>query len=670
MLPDEGAQSTRASRVLLVGEDPRSTTKIMEMLRAVWPQGLLITQAPCIPDAVQELSDHADTCVLLTLPADDDPLAALRELAAAAPAAPILVLSDGEDASVGVAAVQAGAQDHLSASELHPALLARCVRYAIERKRAEVRLTRRALQDPLTGLPNRLLFRDRVSVALDRSQRTGLAPAVMFLDLDSFKGVNDTLGHSTGDQVLHELSARFTALLRPMDTVARIGGDEFTFLFEGLTGEAEAMAIAQRIAEAAAEPIHIGDMNSEVSIAVSIGITMLDDPAISLDEALRDADGAMYRAKRLGGGRAELSSDRPEAGDRSWPTPPETATTAETAVAAATAATATTAAPSAAAPAAATTERVHEPTLAEPRFGDLRDRPGAPAGVALADEAPAPATDLAPLEAVPSPSVVDFNRSPAYRPDADEALDELRAAIDRDQLRVHYQPRVTISGQTGLIGFEALVRWHHPWRGLLEPAQFLALAEQSGLIVPIGDWVIEQALDQIRHWRQARPGVSISVNVSRRQLADPGFPTRLAWAIERSDSDPSVLWLEIAADALLDGELDPRIVTEIADLGVNIAIDGFGLVRATLGDLRDFPVDMLKIDRRFVRELDDDEDGAALIGAVVELGHTLGLSVVAAGVETDHQLAQLRDLGCDGAQGFLFSQPVPEESVGEMLGIS
>ena len=228
---------------------------------------------------------------------------------------------------------------------------------------------------------------------------------------------------------------------------------------------------------------------------------------------------------------------------------------------------------------------------------------------------------------------------------------------------------MTISGQTGLIGFEALVRWHHPWRGLLEPAQFLALAEQSGLIVPIGDWVIEQALDQIRHWRQARPGVSISVNVSRRQLADPGFPPA---SRGRSSAQTATRacsgWR--SRPTRCSTELDPRIVTEIADLGVNIAIDGFGLVRATLGDLRDFPVDMLKIDRRFVRELDDDEDGAALIGAVVELGHTLGLSVVAAGVETDHQLAQLRDLGCDGAQGFLFSQPVPEESVGEMLGIS
>ncbi len=364
------------------------------------------------------------------------------------------MLSDGEDASVGVAAVQAGAQDHLSASELHPALLARCVRYAIERKRAEVRLTRRALQDPLTGLPNRLLFRDRVSVALDRSQRTGLAPAVMFLDLDSFKEVNDTLGHSTGDRVLHELSDRFTALLRPMDTVARIGGDEFTFLFEGLTGEAEAMAIAQRIAEAAAEPIHIGDLGSEVSIAVSIGITMLDDPAISLDEALRDADGAMYRAKRLGGGRAELCErPRPSRSDRSWPTRRRSAATA---------------ARDRRNPArrlspsrgSATSETARRRT----GRGDARRRgPGPRLGRRRARGS---------YRARPS-STSTAPRSGAAGRRRTKRSTELRAALDRGQLRVHYQPRVTISGQTGLIGFEALVRWHHPQRGLLEPAQFL-----------------------------------------------------------------------------------------------------------------------------------------------------------------------------------------------------
>ncbi|HEY3776412.1 MAG TPA: bifunctional diguanylate cyclase/phosphodiesterase [Solirubrobacteraceae bacterium] len=658
------------------------------MLRTVWPEGLLITQAPCIPDAVQELSDHAETCVLLTLPADDDPLGPLRELTTAAPSAPILVLSDREDAAVGVAAVQAGAQDHLSASELHPAQLARCVRYAIERKRAEVRLTRRALQDPLTGLPNRLLFRDRVSVALDRSQRTGLAPAVMFLDLDSFKQVNDTFGHSTGDRVLHELSDRFTALLRPMDTVARIGGDEFTFLFEGLTGEAEAMAIAHRIAEAAAAPIALGDPGHEVSVAVSIGITMLDDPAISLDEALREADTAMYRAKRLGGGRAELASEEPDQSEHRWP--PVAATEG----------------------AERESAQIRQEGIGQPRFGDLRQGPpdpgpAAPAGVMLADEDPA--GNVTAHDELPGPLIADFGRFPATRgtpptlatpqtratpqtgaapqtgaspqtgatpasgttpTTPDDAEAELRAALDRGQLRVHYQPRVTISGQTGLIGFEALVRWHHPQHGLLGPADFLELAEESGLIVAIGDWVIEQALDQIRDWRQARPGVSISVNVATLQLADPGFPARLAWAIDRSGGDASVLWLEISADALLDDGLDAGIIAELADLGVNIAIDGVGLGRSSLRDLREFPIDMLKIDRRFLSALGDGQEGAAFIGAVVELGHTLGLSVVAEGVETDHQLARLRDLGCDGAQGFLFSQPVPEESVGEMLGIS
>jgi diguanylate cyclase (GGDEF)-like protein len=666
--------------VLLVGEDPRSATTIVEMLRAVWPQGLLTTQAPTIPDAVQELSDHGDSCVLLTLPGEDDPLAPLRELAAAAPAAPIVVLSDHEDASVGVAAVQAGAQDYLSASELHPALLARCVRYAIERKRAEVRLTRRALQDPLTGLPNRLLFRDRVSVALDRSQRTGLAPAVMFLDLDAFKEVNDTLGHSAGDRVLHELSERFTALLRPMDTVARIGGDEFTFLFEGLSGGDEAMAIAHRIGEAAGEPITLPGAARDVSIAVSIGITMLDDPAISLDDALREADGAMYRAKRLGGGRAELSSDR--AGDRSrtlvpaggdaerepaWSPEPEPER-----------------------------DRDRAREFDEPGFDELvrPARAATAAGVMLADadaDADADARgdrdgdadagigaasatvrlgagdafdDLARFTASTPP---EPSESP--EPSEDETVAELRAALDGGQLRVHYQPRVTISGQTGLIGFEALVRWHHPRRGLLEPGEFLPLAERSGLTGAIGDWVVEQALEQIRRWRTARPGVSISVNVAGSQLTDPGFPARLARTLERAGADPSVLWLEIAADTLVHGELDLGVLGELAELGVHLAIDDFGLGRSMLQDLRDLPLHMLKIDRSFVTGLGTGDEAKALVGAVVELGHALGLSVIAEGVETDHQLAELRDLGCDGAQGFLFSQPVPGKSVGELLGL-
>ena len=573
-----------SERILLVGDDPRTATTLVEMLRAAWPAGLLVTQAPHIPDAVRELADHADTCVLLELADADDALATLSQLSAAAPDAPIVVVSDGGDEELGLRAVKAGAQDHLLKAELHPALLSRAVRYAVERKRSEVRLTRQALTDPLTGLPNRVLFGDRLSVALDRSRRTSLAPAVMFLDVDSFKEINDSLGHAAGDRLLRELAVRFGALLRPMDTVARFGGDEFTFLFEGLSGREEAAAIARRIGAAAAEPVTLDPAAPPTSVAVSVGIAMLEDPMVSLEDALHDADRAMYRAKGLGGGRAELHRPKGETDD----------------------------------------------------IGD-RPRP-----------TPAPAVRLV--------------RS-------DER--ELRDAIGSGQLRVHYQPRVSINGQTGLVGFEALVRWEHPERGLIAPAEFVPLAEETGQIGEIGDFVIDQALAQVRRWRKTRPGMTISVNVSRHQLEDPEMPTRLARTLARTLAEPSTLWLEVAEDAVATttGGSPIASLAELRSLGVGIALDDFGLGRSSLHSLRDLPVDMLKIHQSFVAALGDSELGnGAVVGAVVDLGHALGLSVIAEGVETDHQLAELRDLGCDGAQGFLFSAPVPEASVCELLG--
>jgi diguanylate cyclase (GGDEF)-like protein len=578
----ESAGTKRPARVLLVQDDPRAATMIVEMLRAAWPQGLLVTHALHVLDAVDELGDHGDSCVLLEVSGEDaDPLAGLQDLVTAAPDAAIVVISEHVDQELGVAAVKAGAQDHLVKSELHPALLARSVRFALERKHAEVRLAQQALQDPLTGLPNRLLFMDRLSVALDRSRRIGLAPAVMFLDFDRFKEINDSLGHSAGDRLLRELARRFQELMRPMDTVARLGGDEFAFLFEGLSGELEASAIARRIREAAAGPVALGDPAGGTSIDVSIGIVMLDDPAVSLEDALRDADAAMYRAKDLGGDRAELY--------------------------------------------------------------------GAHIGVRL-----------------PPPRAPTSN---GHVHTAGELA--LRTAIEASQLRVHYQPRVSINGETGLVGFEALVRWEHPERGLIAPAEFVPLAEETGLIRPLGDWVLAQALSQVHRWRQSRPGVSISVNLSRRQLEDSDLAARLAGMMRDRGADPAVLWLEVAEQAFVDDpETVGRALAELHDIGVNLALDNFGRGRSSLLSLRELPVDMLKIHQSFVSPLGSNPrngDGAA-IGAVVELGHALGLSVIAEGVETDHQLAHLRDLGCDGAQGFLFSQPVPETAVRDLLG--
>jgi diguanylate cyclase (GGDEF)-like protein len=559
---------SKPARLLLVEDDPHAAMMIGEMLRAFWgAKGLVISQTHRVSDAAQELLDHGATCVLLDLPDEQSPLGPLEQLNATAPETPIIVISDHSEEELGVAAVRAGAQDYLLKSELNASLLGRAVRYAVERKRSEVVLAHQALHDPLTALPNRALFLDRLKVALDRSRRTGLPVVVMFLDVDDFKHINDTLGHAAGDLLLTVLADRFRALLRPMDTVARFGGDEFTFLFEGLESRGEAMLLAERINQSASLPLPIAE--SQPSVAVSVGVTMVTDPVVATDEVIRDADSAMYRAKELGGSRFELFNQQ---------------------------------------------------------LPDL------------------PMAQRSGLE------------------------DALRQAVTRSELRVHYQPRVSLDSETGLVGFEALVRWEHPERGLIEPLEFIGLAEETGLIVPIGDWVLGQALYQIRRWRQSRPGVTISVNLSSRQLEDPGLLARLGAAVREGGQDPGVLCLEVTADTLQrKPELAARQLAALREIGVKVAIDDFGTGHRSLANLDRLAVDFLKIDRSLVSGLGGGGGSAENVGAVVDLGHTLGLNVVAEGVETDAQLVQVRDLGCDGAQGFLFSRPMPQESVYDLL---
>jgi diguanylate cyclase (GGDEF)-like protein len=564
----EQAGSSQPARVLLVEEDPRTAMMIGEMLRAIWTEGLVIAHAQRVSDATQELLDHGATCVLLDLPAAQSvPLGALEHLRSGAPDAPIIVLSDYTDEDLGVAAVKAGAQDYLLKSELNPSVLGRAVRYAVERKRSEVELAHLALHDPLTALPNRTLFLDRLTVSLDRSRRTGAPVAVLFLDVDEFKLINDSLGHPAGDKLLRVLADRFRGMLRPMDTVARFGGDEFTFLFEELESEREAVLIAERISHYASLPLTLGA--GETSVAVSIGIAMVNDPSVSPDHVIRDADAAMYRAKELGGSRFELYDE---------------------------------------------TSRLR-------------------------------AMERLTLEGA------------------------LRLAVERSELRVHYQPRVSLNGDTGLVGFEALVRWEHPERGLIAPSEFISIAEETGLIVPIGAWVLERALSQVRRWRQTRPGMTISVNLSSRQLEDPGLVARLATAMRETGAEPGVLCLEVTEDTVEHNpELAARMLGVLSRTGVKLAIDDFGMGHSSLQSLKHLPVDTLKIHESFVSSLAGGPGDIAIVGAVVELGHALGLSVVAEGGETDAQLAHLRELGCDGAQGFLFSRAVPEDDVHALLG--
>ncbi len=556
----------KPARVLLVEDDARAGLELGEMLRSIWSRGLVVSQTRHLADAVQELADHGATCVLLDLH-EETSLDTLAQLSDASPMTPIVVIADGDDAEFGLAAIRAGAQDYLVRSELSAPRLARAVSYAVERKRSESALALQALHDPLTALPNRALFVDRLRGALDRSRRTGGPVVVLFLDVDGFKQINDTLGHGAGDRVLMVLAERFRAMLRPMDTVARFGGDEFTFLFEGLDSEQEAALVAQRITQSAGVPLTLGGQQRAVSI--SIGVYMVNDPEEEIDDVIRQADTAMYRAKDSGGACFEVFED-------------------------------------------------------------------------VMAHLPGPRTHLE---------------------------RELRQALARAELRVHYQPRVSFSDETGLEGFEALVRWEHPELGLMEPIEFMSIAEETGLIVPIGEWVIEQALDQVERWRESRPEVTISVNLSARQLSDSHLVEHLAATIRDGGHDPAMLCLEVAEGALEAApELAMRQLAALNELGITLAVDDFGTGTTSSITLSELPVHILKIDTTLVSRLGREEGDLDPVSDAVELGHALGLRVVAEGVETDAQLAQLRRLGCDGAQGYLFSQPMPEEGVYSLLG--
>jgi Amt family ammonium transporter len=557
------AGTADAVRVLLIEDDPRTALLISELLRSSWATGLVFVHAERLSDAAQELLDRGASVVVLdtsSASSPEDPLLNVDQVRTAAPDVPIIVLSDHIDEEIGVRAIRAGAQDYLFKSDLTAARLSRSVRFAIERKRSEVQLAHRALHDPLTGLPNRALFLDRLGVALDRSRRTNGAVAVLFLDVDNFKQVNDSLGHAAGDQLLAVLADRLRAMLRPMDTVARFGGDEFTLLFEDLDGEREVVLVAERISRAARVPIRLED--NEVTITVSIGIAMVDDPSVPPDTVIREADAAMYRAKERGRSRYELFDEASK----------------------------------------------------------MR------------------ATKRLELEA------------------------ELRHAVENSELRVHYQPRFALNGEKKMTGFEALVRWEHPERGLIAPAEFIPLAEETGIVIPIGEYVLDSALRELAGWQIAQPDLTISVNLSPRQLEDTGLASMLTSALRTAGLEPAALCLEITESALgHNPEVAIRTLQALKAVGVRIAIDDYGTGAASLESLKRMPIDMLKLHESFVSGLNGNPGAASIAGAVIELAHALGLSVVAEGVETDLQLGELRSLGCDAAQGFFLCQPVSGE---------
>ncbi len=450
-------------------------------------------------------------------------------------------------------------------------LICAAIRDETERKHAADALAHRASHDALTGLPNRALFLDRLDHALDRARRSRRTLAVMFLDLDDFKLVNDTRGHDVGDLLLVALTPRLRAALRPGDTIARFGGDEFVVLCEELADAEDAQLVANRIAEACHGPVMIGDR--EHAVTVSIGVVVVSDPdAATPSRVLRDADAAMYRAKDAGKGHVEVFDERMRA-------------------------------------------RLMERVAIE----------GA-----------------------------------------------LRTALEHDELRLVYQPVMAL-GQGRIVALEALLRWQHPRRGLLHPDAFIAVAESSGLIVEIGEWVLEQACRQAAAWRDgagphAQP-VRVSVNVSPRQLAQGDLAVTVARVLHETGLEPGLLELELTEQMLSDDVVQGiESLAELKALGVRLVLDDFGTGYSSLSYLRRLTIDALKIDRAFVDGLGRGTADGAIVGAVLSMADALGLGVTAEGVETPSQLSRLREHGCEYAQGFLFCQPSSAVEVTELLG--
>jgi diguanylate cyclase len=474
----------------------------------------------------------------------------------------VILLITGRDRREDLAAVlDAGANDYIAKPfdmemlDVRLAVAERQVEEITQRKRAEEALAHQALHDALTDLPNRILLHDRLGQAILSAERTNGSLALLMMDLDRFKEVNDTFGHHWGDELLKQVSERLQAALRATDTVARLGGDEFAVVLPSARDAGEAVAAARKLLRILEVPFEVE--GQALDVRASIGIALCPQHGDDAETLLRRADVAMYVAKRAGGGYAVYQVEHDH----------------------------------------------HTP-------GRL------------------------------------------------SLVSELRRAIDQDELILHYQPKVDIrTGQ--VVGVEALVRWDHPQLGLIMPGEFVPLAEQSGLIEPLSRWVLGTALRQCEVWRESGLEVPISVNLSMRNLRDPQLPEAIATLLERCNIEPVLLRIEVTENVLMN---DParamEVLSRLKELGVHITIDDFGAGQASFGYLRGLVVDELKVDKSFIKDIADDEQGSALVRSAIQLGHNLGVSVLAEGVEDLKTWSVLSDLDCDQVQGYYLTEPL------------
>jgi diguanylate cyclase (GGDEF)-like protein len=475
------------------------------------------------------------------------------------PKVPIIVLTGNDDQTVALSAVKTGAQDYLVKGKLDRELLLRSMQYSIERKRYQEQLEYQANYDALTGLPNRNLLHDRLRQSVF-AQRFVRSIGVVFLDIDHFKFVNDSLGHNTGDKLLQKVAERLLGAVRDGDTVARLGGDEFILILNDQTGQEVIYRAMQRIISRIAEPIEID--GQELLVTASAGISMYPQDGPDVETLLKNADAAMYRAKDKGRNNFQFYT-------------------------------------------------------------------------------------------------AEMNRQVNERLRMETAL---RRALERNEFQLHYQPRIHVDGGA-LVGCEALLRWQHPEMGLTLPERFIGLAEETGLIVPIGEWVIRSACAQARAWQKnGLAPITVSVNLSMRQFRQESLAVAVDDALRASGLDPRRLEMELTESLVMqDTETAIRVLERLREIGVEISVDDFGTGHSSLSYLTRLPISALKIDQSFVQAIrgTGQSDEGIVPQAIISLAHNLKLKVVGEGVETAAQFDFLKRHDCDEVQGYYFGRPMP-----------
>ncbi len=561
----------KAARLLLIEDSLGDAKLIQKMLYRAARNKYSVVHVERLSEAIAMLEQESFELILvdLSLP-DARGMDGVTRLQAIVPEIPVVVMSGLSDEELAVQAVQHGAQDYLVKGEVDGRFLHRSIRYAMERKATEQRLAYLAHYDQLTGLANRTAFRQYVSQALSRAHRSSstTSPAILLLDLDRFKTVNDTLGHDIGDQLLSAVADRITSAVRNSDMVARLGGDEFAVLIDDIKKEEQLATPAQRIIEALGAPLSLE--GHELHVTTSIGIAIFPENGDSIEELLKNADSAMYRAKENGRNNYQFFD-----------------------------------------------HEMHSRAL---------------------------------------------HRMQLER--------DLRCALEREEFTIYYQPLSSCrSGHP--VCFEALLRWQHPRLGLIQPDEFIPLLEDLGLIVPVGEWVLQKTCAQIRQWQEKYgEHLRIAVNVSPRQFDDPGLVQAVTTALRSADVSAGSLELEVTENLVMR-DIDVAVTTlqSLKALGVRIAVDDFGTGQSQLVYLVRFPIDTLKIDKS-VTQMIGSTDGNVVTKTVIDMGHNLGLEVVAEGVEETSQLDFLTEQGCDTFQGYLAARPLAREDCENWLAKS